>query len=556
MNKSAKIILIILAILILLPVVAVIGAKIYFTSDRLKAMIMPKIEEQIGREVAVDHIALKIFPNLRVDLTGLEISNPPNQEFTVNTFLRLEELTVDVQLRPLLKKQLKIDEISLIRPEIYLEVKADGTNNYTFDLQDAEPEGTETVDDTTAAQAMSMFIPALNMSGATLEYLNYQSDQHLLIEELNNQVAIAITNGGDNIVFESQMSTEGLSYGSTKSFLISKLPLSVYQEVTFKGAEDKLYLDSVQVAIREIALDLSGTVSSVRTNPLLDLSLNSSKADIEQLLSLVPEEFMKASQGITTKGSFQFAMTIKGEAGEKKQPEIKGSFDVSEGTIQYPGLPKAISDVNVKGRFGQSFNGERYEGSLLVDPFSAVLGQNKVYGKISVRDFNDPHLGVSLKGNINLNEIKDYYPLPEGLTVSGMMIADASVNGKTADPKSIRASGKIDIQKVTVTSATMAKPIENLDGIVTFSNQVIKASNFTMKIGKSDLKMTFNLENYLGLAMPEFASQGKPYATMTLTSNNLYMDDLVSEPKEGEKAGSKSEAKKSGSMLPPINADI
>jgi len=556
MNKSVKIFAIIVAIVIILPILAVIGAKLYFNSDRLKAMILPKVEEQISRNVSIDKISLKIFPNLKLDLTGLEISNPQGQEFASSTFVRLDKLTVDVQLRPLLKKQLRIDEISLVRPEVYLEVKKDGSTNYLIQPKGAE-KSAPAEKPAAEGESLAMFIPVISMTDGTIEYTNFQSDQHLLVKGLFNDVALEVSHGGKQVVIQNKMVTEGISYGSTKSYLISNLPLNVYQEVTYKGDEDKLYIDSVQVAIKEIALDMSGTVSSVQTNPTLDLSLTSTKADIEQLLSLVPDEFMQASEGITTKGTFQFAMTVKGEAGEKKQPEIKGNFDVTNGTIQYPGLPKAITNVNVKGQFLQpaTADGKSKPGQLTIETFAANLGNNKINGKLSVSNFDDPTLKGSFNGNLNLDEIKDYYPLQEDLTLSGSMLADISIDGKAADPKKIKAGGKIDFKKVNITSATMAKPLENLNGTITFNNQLIKASNFTMKIGKSDLALNFSLENYLGMAMPELATGNPPYATMSLTSKNLYMDDIVSESNEGEKSETKGE-NKSGSMLPPINADI
>ena len=81
MTKKTKILLIILAIPIVLIASGVIFLKLYFTSDRLKALILPKVEEVSHRKVSVENISLTLFPHLGVSLTNLKISAPQGAKF-------------------------------------------------------------------------------------------------------------------------------------------------------------------------------------------------------------------------------------------------------------------------------------------------------------------------------------------------------------------------------------------------------------------------------------------------------------------------------------------
>jgi len=66
---------------------------------------------------------------------------------------------------------------------------------------------------------------------------------------------------------------------------------------------------------------------STKKQPLLDLSIQSTQAELSQLLSLVPPEFLKASEGFfRPRARCNSPLTVKGVADSLNQPEVKGSF--------------------------------------------------------------------------------------------------------------------------------------------------------------------------------------------------------------------------------------
>ena len=60
LTRTSKIWITVLAIPVGLIVAAIIGAEIYFTSDRLKALVVPKIEASSHRSVAVDRKSTRL----------------------------------------------------------------------------------------------------------------------------------------------------------------------------------------------------------------------------------------------------------------------------------------------------------------------------------------------------------------------------------------------------------------------------------------------------------------------------------------------------------------
>jgi len=558
MNKTLKIILIVLAVPVVLLIVAAVALKLYFTSDRLKALIIPKVEQTLERDVAVGDVSLTILPRLGVKMENLAISNPRGQEFAGERFITLDQLLLDVQIMPLLSRELRINEIILHRPDLYLEVNEAGQANFAMpeDTARAEaeppPEGEQ--------QAFALFLNDFQINDGRIEYVDRKEDTRALIQGLDQAMSVTLTDGGKNARLESRATIDTLSYGSTQGFLISGLPLESYQLLYWDGNEGVLTMDSVRLAVRELVLSGKGTMSGLPTQPgqepqpVLDFTLQSAKTDLADLLSLVPPEMLKASQGMETSGQFQFAMSAQGPVGDSLQPDVAGTFSVENGSIRYQDLPKAITGITLAGAFEQPGGrlNQTPPGKLVVDRFAAELGTSTLTGEMSVVNFQAPTLAASFNGAIKLDEVKEYYPLEPGTDLGGTLQANLNLNGPATDPNALRASGRLEFQRVTVQTPGRPEPLRNLNGVITFNNQVVNADQLSLLIGQSDLALSFTLRNYLGLVMPQARSAARPTASLTLRSKLLRTEDIMTPGKE-EPAGD--EAPPAQAALPDVDID-
>jgi uncharacterized protein involved in outer membrane biogenesis len=554
MSKGLKITLYFLIAVVAVIVIAAVSLKLYFTQDRLKALILPKVEEAIQREVSVGDIGLKLFPVFGVKIRNLTISNPCGERFDRDQFVNLDELVLAVKVTPLLKKQVRINEIAVRSPRIYLEVRPDGINNFTFPA-DTTKKIPETETGAPPKQAFALFLSDFTISDGEIQYVDKSGDQRAVISGYQQKMKATATHSGQIVSLESQTEIGGLSYGSAKSFLISNLPLTSYQKLTYDGTQGALTLDSVQIGLKQIGLVLKGKITDLNAVPNLDLSLHSTGADIEQLLSFVPPEFLKASAGLTTTGKFQFALEIKGPAGETAQPGITGTFRVDNGTIRYTGLPKSITGINFAGSFNQPAQTKKQPqpGRLTIETFAASLGSNTLNGRLNVVNFADPVLTATFSGGLNLAEIKEYYPLEKGTELGGGIKADLSLNGRAASPENLKAEGKVEFQNVSIKTAATEKPLRNLNGVITFNNQVIDAKQIVADIGQSDMALSFTVRNYLGLVLEGKGGSGKPSARATLKSKLFRTQDVISSQPASAKSGEKQPA--SAPLLPDIDID-
>lgn len=557
MSKRTKILLIVLAIPLVLLAALVLFLKLYFTSDRLKALIIPKVEETIQRSVSVGDISLSLFPRLAVNLERLSISAPKESAFDKEEFLSLEELVLDVHVFALLDDRVEIDEIILTQPKLYLEVNKQGIANYAQPPGPPTEEPSRAIGEEAPGTPLDVLLSNFQVIDGTIEYVDKTADRRVLIDGYHQIMRARVD--GNEVFLESESHVGSLSYGSTKSFLITGLPIVTYQRLTYKQAEDLLSLDSISVGIREIALVLQGSVEHVQTTPRLHLTLASTRAEVAQLLSLVPKDFMKAAEGLSSSGTFQFTMDVQGEVGDSLQPAVRGVFTVSDGTIQYKALPKSITNINVRGSFERPpvIGGRQRPGKFTLETFSANFGTSTIAGKLGIVDFDDPTISASFNGNLQLGEIKEYYPLEAGTELTGVVTANFSITGKARNPLGIKSDGKVEFRSVTIKTATSKKPLENLNGVITFNNQLIDSKRLAMNVGASDMILTFTMRNYLALVSEDAATSGKPSMLVTLTSRQLRAEDLMSE-EAGASAAQRQSAtppKPSAMLLPNIDVD-
>ncbi len=124
-----------------LIVVVIIGltifVKSYLRSDRLKAIIIPKIEEFTGRKAGIGNIYVSLFKGIDVK----DISLMDKEE--TGEFLKVREFVLDYSLLPLLHKQLVIKKIEVVSPSVALVRNKDGSYNFSDIIEKAKAGKTE-----------------------------------------------------------------------------------------------------------------------------------------------------------------------------------------------------------------------------------------------------------------------------------------------------------------------------------------------------------------------------------------------------------------------------
>lgn len=110
---------------------AVVIAPMVVPASTIKAQVVRQAFNATGRELAIDgDLDVTVAPRLGVRMAGVSLANAPG--FSDAPMATLEELRVGVSVLSLLRGEIKVKELVLVRPAATLEARADGSNNWTF----------------------------------------------------------------------------------------------------------------------------------------------------------------------------------------------------------------------------------------------------------------------------------------------------------------------------------------------------------------------------------------------------------------------------------------
>ncbi len=555
MSRKSKIWLSVLAVPVVLILAGIVVLKIMFTSEKLKSIVIPRAEAATGRTVAIRDISLNVFPSIGLKMEGVSLANRQGEGFSPDPLLQLEALRLNVKLLPLLRSRIEVTSLELDRPRILMEVNAKNQTNYSNLSTGPDAAGNEPVTPSPGtgvtappggspggpgpAPAMAFLVSNLLVNGGSVDYVNHKDNSATRVRNLS--LALEVGSEGDKILITGNAVTDSLSYGTVETPMLDGLRLRCDSRMSYDLSKDVLEFDQGDMVFQDMRLSLTGKVSRVRTNSVLDIQIGTDSLNIADLMSLVPREYMKKAEGIKGKGIARVHISITGTLTDTSSADIAGTVAATGASIQYPQLPKSITGISLISGFTRTKATQEFH----IDNMTANLGGTPFSLSMRVVNFDNPALSLSASGSLDLATVPEYYPLDKGTELGGSMALDIHVEGKVSDPKTLHGSGSITFRDVSAKIASTAKPVRKLNGTITFTNEAAEASKISLLIGESDMTLSCKVKNYLSIVSADKKAPPAS-ATMTIQSNHLFTRDIMSAPPAAAAAG----AQKGGDSQP------
>ena len=547
-SRRGKVWLFILAIPVVLVVAAVVALKLMFTGERLKAMVIPRAEAATGRTVAVGEMSLSVFPSIALTMDSVAVSNRRGEGFSPRPFLVLDGLRVNVRLLPLLRSSIEITSIEFDRPQLFLEVNAKNRSNYedltasgggaqvgapqpaTGGVSQAPPgqgPGTTAAHGepagTPSSGAAALLVSDLVVNHGSVEYVNHKENSATGARDLSLRMSLG--REGSDFVVSGDASTDSLSYGSVDAPMFSGLHVALAARARYVAADDRVTIERGDMRFQSMPLRVSGTVDHVRATPAFDITIGADSLNIADLLSLVPAEYSGKVEGLKGEGTAHVRITLKGTVTDSTSAEIAGTITAAGASIQYPQLPKPVTDISIVSGFSRTAKRQEFR----IENLTASLGGAPVHLSLTLSDFNNPSIDCAAGGTLDLATVHDFYPLAHGTELGGAVSAEFRIAGSVSAPAAMRASGSLTLRDVSVKTAASPKPVRNLNGTLTFSNDALSTKKVSLVIGQSDMTLSCTVKNYLSLVTGEKKSP-RCTATMALHANHLYTSDIMAAP--------------------------
>lgn len=130
MNWVKKLASVVFSLLIILAITGYVAVR-NFDLNKYKSYASEMVERELGRKLEINgdaSVGISLVPTIVIN--DVALANPDWAQF--KDMLVVKQLEVKFAILPLLKKQIVIDKVNLIGPEIYLEVSPSGQASWDF----------------------------------------------------------------------------------------------------------------------------------------------------------------------------------------------------------------------------------------------------------------------------------------------------------------------------------------------------------------------------------------------------------------------------------------
>ncbi|MEE8225872.1 MAG: AsmA family protein, partial [Kiloniellales bacterium] len=183
-----KKILIGLVVILVIVVGALFAVPPMIGNSLVKPRIVEAVKEATGRDLQIGDVSLAVLPSVSVSITDLRLANAEGA--SAPEMVSLGRLDLDLQLFPLISKEIMVDRLVISDLAASLEVNEAGVPNWAFEgAADAdEPEAAEV--DEEGAPLGDLRLGDVRLENARLSYADLTSGQTIEASDVNLAAAL------------------------------------------------------------------------------------------------------------------------------------------------------------------------------------------------------------------------------------------------------------------------------------------------------------------------------------------------------------------------------
>ncbi len=497
------------------------AAKLLFPPEKLRAMVVPRIEARVGRQVGLSAIRLRLLPRVAVRLEDLAIASPP--EFGPEPALRMEALDLQVRVLPyLLRREVVLDRLRVLRPEIRYVVRPDGLSNFTG-LGPEEAKAEAVAEGSGGAPGAGLVVSDLRLEEGRIEYLDQGSGRsaRLTVDaqvSADRDPALAGAVRSEGTIELRSIRAQVPKFGSD-TLQLPDLELTYGLLADLAG--DSAALQRLEVAAGALPLSGSGVLRGLRGEREIDFGMESGEVDIARLIESLPPALRR--EDLQASGLARLSVRVFGRMAEGTKPEV-------DGTVQLQNLAAALADrgtvlTNGSGTIGfdaDAMSLPSFRGDLLGRPFTL---------RLTVSDFSALTVEGHVTGGAALAQLAELRG--QAMPAEGDITFDVDFAGPVREPSALRVTGPIELREVQYQTESLAVPARIPAATVRLTGTGIAAEGMAIRLGRSDLTLSFSGPGLLAYALSDERGGSLPGIEFSVRSRLLDVGELLSDTAVG-----------------------
>lgn len=415
MKKILRIVLISIGVILLLLILV----PVLFRS-RIETVVKKQINQTVYATVDWSRFSLSLFrgfPDLSVNLH--QVSVVGKGDFEGDTLAGLERFELRVNLLSAIRKEIEVKSILLDQPLVNAIVLEDGSANWDIALDTAGETAQEDAAAPTATEevapvegeegTMSVSLKRFVIRNGRIHYNDAAMGMDASLEDFNLLLAGDFSMETTEMELEVDISRVNARYGGIRYLRDATFGLDV--KAAANMVEETYSLLENEIRINALVLGTEGEVAMLKDGGMdLDLRFFTKETTFQTLLSMVPAIYLKDFETIETRGSLSLKGSVMGVMSDSLLPDATIALEVSDGYFAYPGLPKDVSDVQV--RLLARYDGSEMDASTVdLERFHLMLGGNPFDVVLHVdHPVSDMHVSGVVRGIVDFATLRRCSP--------------------------------------------------------------------------------------------------------------------------------------------------
>lgn len=523
--KFLKILAAILAFLLVLILVLP-----YAFRGKITELAKKEINESVNAKVDFSTVSLSLirsFPDFSLRLNDLSVLG--NAPFENDTLFYTQHLDITLDLMSVFRGDpYVINDIRVRKPYVQLITLDDGRANWEIIPISDDPDVEEmTGEDSGEGDTFQIMLKSFSIQNGRVVYIDKSMPFHLSMDKISTNLS------GDLSLDQSQMFASLVVGNITSTYagmtIMEALSLKTNIAIDANLAENIFDIQSDNLLLNSLPLSMGGRFSLEDSTIGIDFKFDAPQGTLKQLLSLVPSNYLKDYSKLATTGDFSLNAFAKGNFSEKEFPAFGAMLKVDQGVIAYTDLPERLDNIQLT-LFVDNKSGDFDDTYVEIKPLKFSMKGNPFELNLSVRHpVSDPEIDASMKGKLILEEISALIPDSEIPAISGILDLDMALKTSVSTIEEERYE-QVNASGSAILTEFKTQILEEWDENLTiqkvglkFSPRAINTDIQNLKMGKSDLNFSGDIQNYLGY----FLSDGVLKGQFKLTSTNTDTGELM-----------------------------
>lgn len=520
---SAAVIGIFIALLLVLP---------FVFKDKIIGIVKEEANKMLNAKLEFEDLDISFFshfPKASIELENLSLSG--TDDFEGDTLVSAKEIAVAVDISSLFNdKGFEISYIGLKKPSIKAVKLKDGKVNW--DIMKPADAPDEIKEDEETSSSFSMKLNNVTIQDGTIAYYDDSTSMSFYTDKLNLKLK------GDMSAKQStlacNMQTKNIYFAIGKVPYLKNAEFKMAMNVNADFENQKFTFNENQLQLNAIQLNVDGWIAMLQDGMDMDIKVNSPKIEFKDVLSLIPAIYQNNFSALQTSGKLAFNASAKGKMQGDNVPQFNASLDVKDARFNYDNMPKAVEQIAISANVNNPggsldktvVNVSNLSFSMAGNPFKATL-----YASTPISDLN---FKATADGKLDLNAVKEVYPLGDSTDLNGTITANLKFAGKMSDIEkeryeNVQGEGTFAIDQMKFKTTDF--PILFIEKAQASVNpKSLSLSEFNLKIGVSDLHAKGEISNYLPYVLRNETLHGK----LNITSNLLDINELMGETETAE----------------------